>query len=74
MPKSLNPKLIRHACRLHFNGDTLTNIAVILDINPCTLSRWRKTQIWKDYYAQLLEQYELAQGAAELTQHTLPPM
>ena len=65
MPKSLNPKLIRQACRLHFNGDTLTDIAILLDINPCTLSRWRKTQIWTDYEAELLEQYEHAHGEAD---------
>ena len=67
MPKDLNPKLIRTACRLHFNGDLLGDIAILLDVNPNTLSKWRKTQIWKDYYAELLEQYELAHGAADST-------
>lgn len=61
MPKRLNPKLICHACRLHFYGDTLTDIAVLLDINPCTLSRWRKTDIWIDYEAKLLEEWHQAQ-------------
>ena len=65
MPKSLNPKLIRQACRLHFYGDSFQEIAILLDINPCTLTRWRKTDIWKDYYAELLEQYEQAHGEAD---------
>lgn len=62
MPIPLNPKKIRQACRLHFNGDTFQEIAILMDINPNTLTRWRKTDIWKDYEAELLEQYEQAQG------------
>ena len=65
MPKRLNPKRIHQACLLHFRGKTLTDIAIFLEINPATLSRWRKTQIWKDYYAELLEQYEQAHSEAD---------
>lgn len=65
MPKRRNPKLIRQACRLHFNGDLLKDIAVLMDINRCTLSQWRQTDIWINYEAELLEQYERAQGAAD---------
>ncbi len=68
MPKRLNPKKIRQACRLHFNGDTLTDIAVLLDVAKTTLSRWRQTDIWIDYEAELLEQYEQAQGGHTTTQ------
>lgn len=56
MPKHLNPKLIHQACFLHFNGDLLKDIAVLLDINRCTLSKWRKTDIWLQYEAKLLEE------------------
>ena len=38
MPKRLHPKRICHACRLHFHGDSLTGIAVLLDVNPATIS------------------------------------
>ncbi|MDD9975716.1 MAG: hypothetical protein OXU27_17025 [Candidatus Poribacteria bacterium] len=62
MPKRLNPKKIMEACRLHFNGDLLGDIAVLLDINRCTLSRWRQTDIWINYEAKLIEEWELAQG------------
>lgn len=65
MPKDLNPKLIRTACRLHFNGDLLGDIAILLDINPNTLSKWRKTDIWIDYEAKLIDEWEQAHAAAE---------
>ena len=58
MPKTLNKKHICHACRLHFEGDTLTDIAILLEVNPATLSRWRKTNIWIDYENELLEQFK----------------
>ena len=70
MPKRRNPKLIRQACRLHFNGDLLKDIAVMMDINRCTISQWRKTDIWINYEAELLEQYEKAHGAADTTPRT----
>ena len=62
----LNPQKIREACRLHFYGDLLKDIAILMDINPNTLTRWRKTDIWIDYEAELLEQYEQAHAAAEM--------
>ena len=65
MPKDMNPKLIRHACRLHFDGDLLGDIAILLDVNPNTLSKWRKTQIWQDYYAELLAEWEQAHRDAD---------
>lgn len=52
----MNPKLICQARRLHFNSDLLGDIAILLDVNPNTLSKWRKTQIWQDYYAKLLDE------------------
>ena len=61
----LNKKKIRHACLLHWHGDLLKDIAILLDVNPNTLTRWRKTQIWQDYEAELLEQYEQAHAAAK---------
>ena len=56
MPRVLSTKKICHACRLHFYGDSLTDIAVLLEVNPNTLSKWRKTKIWIDYEAKLLEE------------------
>ena len=65
MPKRMNPKKIRQACRLHFNGDSLTDIAVLLDVANTTLTRWQNTQIWKDYYAELLAEWEQTHGEKE---------
>ena len=57
MPRSLNPKKICQACRLHFNGDTLTDIAILLEVTPNRLSNWRKTNIWKDFEAKLIDEW-----------------
>ena len=57
MPRVLPTKKICHACRLHFNGDSLTDIAILLDVNRCTLTNWRKTNIWKDFEAKLIEEW-----------------
>ena len=57
MPKSLNPKKICQACRLHFYGDSLTDIAILLDVAQTTLTRWKKTQIWKDFEAKLIDEW-----------------
>lgn len=65
MPRVLPTQKICHACRLHFNGDSLTDIAILFDVDPNTLSNWRKTQIWKDYEAKLLEEWHQQQNEAE---------
>ena len=65
MPKRLNPKRICHACLLHFRGDSLTDISVRLDVAPNTLSRWRKTQIWQDYEAKLIDEWHQRQQENE---------
>lgn len=67
MPKRLNPKKIIQACRLHFYGDSLTDIAVLLEVAKTTLSRWRKTEIWQDYEAKLIEEWHQRQQENENT-------
>ena len=57
MPKSLNPKKICEACRLHFYGDSLTDIAVLLGVAQTTLTRWKKTQIWKNFEDKLIDEW-----------------
>ena len=57
MPRVLPTKKVCEACRLHFYGETLTDIAIYLDVNRCTLTYWRKTQIWKDFEAKLLDEW-----------------
>ena len=59
MPKRLHPQRICHACRLHFHGDSLTDIAVLLDSAPTTLTRWKKTQISKDFeVSKLIDEWK----------------
>ena len=58
MPRVLPTKKIIEACRLHFYGDTLTDIAILLDVCIHTLSRWRKTNIWKDFEAKLIDEWK----------------
>ena len=65
MPKSLNPKKIIEACRLHFYGDELKDIAVLMDVSPGTLTRWKKTDIWKDFEAKLIDEWNQQQNEAE---------
>lgn len=57
MPRVLQTQKICQACRLHFYGESLTDIAILLDVNPNTLSNWRKTDIWKDFEAKLIEEW-----------------
>ena len=57
MPRVLQTKKICEACRLHFYGETFQDIAILLDINHCTLTRWRKTNIWKDFEAKLIDEW-----------------
>ena len=57
MPRSLKPKNICEACRLHFNGKDLTDIAILLGVAQTTLTRWKKTDIWKDFEAKLLNEW-----------------
>lgn len=61
MPKTMNPKNIIAACRLHFYGDELQDIAVLLDVAPSTLTRWKKTKIWIDYEAKLIDEWHQQQ-------------
>ena len=59
MPKRMDTKKICNACRLHFRGEKLQNIARLLDVAPGTITRWRKTQIWKDFEAKLIDEWHL---------------
>jgi len=65
MPKRLTPLKICQACRLHFHGETLQNIARLLSVNPGTLSRWRTTEIWKDFEAKLIDEWHQETKATE---------
>ena len=57
MPRHLNRKKICEACRLNFQGEPVANIAILLDVKPNTIGRWRKTQIWKDFEDKLVDEW-----------------
>ena len=69
LARPLNPKLICQACLLHFNGDLFKDIAILLDVHPNTLTKWRKTQIWKDFEAQLIAELPKEMGANAKTEN-----
>ncbi|MYK22518.1 hypothetical protein F4054_09665 [Candidatus Poribacteria bacterium] len=69
MPRVLPTKKICHACRLHFNGETLTDIAILLEVSIHTLSRWRKTQIWNDFEAKLIDEWHQETKQNESTEN-----
>lgn len=73
MPKSMNPKKIIAACRLHFYGDELKDIAVLMEVAPSTLTRWKKTKIWIDYEAKLIDEWHQRQQEKEKTLRTDAP-
>ena len=68
MPRVLPTQKICHACRLHFYGESLTDIAILLDVTPNTLSNWRKTDIWKDFEAKLIDEWHQETKADAQTQ------
>ena len=68
MPRVLPTQKICHACRLHFYGESLTDIAILLDVTPNTLSNWRKTDIWKDFEAKLIDEWHQETKADAKTQ------
>ena len=53
--KRLDLKQILEACKLSFDGMTGTEIAKKLQVNPNTISRWRKLAVWKEMERKLIE-------------------
>lgn len=53
--KRLDLKQILEACKLSFDGMTGTEIAKELQVNPNTISRWRKLAVWKEMERKLIE-------------------
>ncbi len=51
------PKLIIQACILDFEGTPYEQIAEQLKINKGTITNWRKTDIWKQTEAKLVDAY-----------------
>ena len=50
-----NLKLILHACQLSFDGCTDKEIEKKLGITPQSISNWRKTELWQEFQAELID-------------------
>jgi len=61
----MDPKQICRACRYHWRGEPLKNIAKKLNVAPATVSRWKNTDEWKTYAAKLLDEWHQETKAAE---------
>lgn len=53
--KRLALKQILEACKMSFDGMTYAEIAKKLEVNPNTISRWRKLMLWKEMERKLIE-------------------
>jgi len=51
-------KLILEACKLSFEGKTHAEIAKILDTHVSVLTRWRQTDLWKEFQQELIETHK----------------
>lgn len=64
-------KKIVHACRMAFHGYMGQEIAKKLEVDDSTISRWKKTDIWK-YTEQVLVAREIQaieKGEARAFEH-----
>lgn len=74
MPKTraiITDRKIVQAAELFFDGLTQEVIAVRVNCNPATLSRWKSTDLWQDTIARLETLRQKAQAEAEKRQQLL---
>ena len=53
-----NNKNILNACKMAFDGKTNDEIAALLGVNVSVVTRYRKTQLWKDFEKELIDTYK----------------
>ena len=70
MPKRVSTKQILIACQMSFEGEGNREIASKLGFTEATVSNWRKSEIWKEFEAELIDAYK--QQALNL-ESTTPP-
>ena len=56
--RRLNTKTILTACEMSFNGKTDNEIAVLLETSVSNVSRWRKSEIWKEFEQELISAHK----------------
>lgn len=51
-------KLILKACQMSFSGVKSKEIAAELDVTDTTVSRWKSTELWQEFHAELIDNYK----------------
>ena len=58
MPRRVSTKQLLMACQMSFEGKSNREIARELGFTEATVSSWRKSEIWKDFEAELIKAYK----------------
>lgn len=58
MPKRVSAKQLLIACRMSFDGKSNREIANALDFSETTISNWRKSEVWQEFEAELIDAYK----------------
>ena len=58
MPRRVSKKQLLMACQMSFDGKSNREIANELGFTEATVSGWRKSEIWKDFEAELIKAYK----------------
>lgn len=58
MPKRVSTKQLLIACQMSFEGKSNREIATELGFTEATVSNWRKSKIWQEFEAELIDAYK----------------
>ena len=58
MPKRVSTKQLLIACQMSFDGKGNREIAKELGFTEATVSNWRKSDIWQEFEAELIDAYK----------------
>ena len=53
-----NTKMVLTACEMSFNGKTDAEIATLLETSGSNVSRWRKSEVWKEFEQELISAHK----------------
>lgn len=65
MPRRVSAKQILIACQMAFDGKGNREIAAELGFTETTVSNWRKSEIWQEFEAELIDAYKQQVLSAE---------
>ena len=58
MPRRHSKKQILIACQMSFDGKSNSEIADELGATETTVSKWRKSETWQEFEAELVDAYK----------------